>query len=384
MSAKILIVDDDEAFRRLLNRALEKEYVLTQAAGGEEALRHLVAFEPDLILLDIAMPGIDGYETCRRLKTHPAGAHAQVIMVSAHSTREEQLHAYEVGADDYLVKPIDLQELLARVRLHFRLLEASRNVASIRDEIDSRNRELKRLIEQRTQELVLTQDVAIFTLAKIAESRDQVTGGHVVRVRSYCQFLAEELRQQGPYRRSIDNRFLEDLYRASPLHDIGKVGIPDAILLKPDRLSPEEFEHMQQHSVIGANILDQAIAQSQCAGFLTMAAVVARFHHERFDGSGYPVGLMGQDIPLAARIVALADVYDALTSERPYKSAHSAAGARDIIQQESGRHFDPVIVSAFQSRFSDFLQVRNTQVDAMPLVVGAVSFREYDDLLVVT
>jgi response regulator RpfG family c-di-GMP phosphodiesterase len=252
---------------------------------------------------------------------------------------------------------------------------------SIGQENDFSIDEIRQFVEQKTKDILLTQDVAIFTLAKVAESRDQVTGGHLYRIRAYSQSLAEELRREGCYSRLVNAQFLEDLYRASPLHDIGKVGIPDTILLKRDQLTPVEFERMQQHTIIGANILDQAVGQSPCAGFLKMAAAVARFHHERFDGSGYPAGLVGREIPLPARIVALADVFDALTTERPYKAAQSPSRARQIIQSESGRHFDPAIVCVFQNRFAEFLQILKAQREVMPLAVGAMSFREYENVI---
>lgn len=378
---KILIVDDDQAFRRLLVAALKKDYALAEAGTGEEAVEILPAFDPDVVFLDIMMPGIDGYETCSRIKSHPTGSRAQVIMVSARSSPEEQLRAYETGADDYLVKPVDLQELRSRLRLHLRLHDAIENVMDIKKEIESRNREIRQLAERRAQDLLSTQDVAIFTLARVAESRNQLTGGHLLRVRSYCHILAQALHQEGPYRHQVDRQFLDDLYRSSPLHDIGKVAISDDILLKPGRLTPEEFVRMQQHTVIGANILDQAVGQSSCGGFLAMAAIIARFHHERFDGSGYPAGLVGPEIPLPARIVAVADVYDALTSERSYKSAEPPHRARQIIVEQSGRHFDPVIVDAFRAEFDHFLRVHQSHVDTTPLTVGAISFREYDYVL---
>jgi len=378
VTTKILVVDDDASFRRLLVTALRQDHVLAEAASGEEAIEQLDAFEPAVVFLDVMMPGIDGYETCSRIKSHPAGSRAQVVMVSAHSSRAEQLRGYEAGADDYLVKPVDLQELRSRLRLHLHLREAMGNVAAIREEIESRNHEIRQLAERRAQELLLTQDVAIFTLARVAESRDQLSSGHHSRVRSYCQILAEQLAQEGPYRPFVSRQFREDLYRSSPLHDIGKVAIADEILLKPGRLTPEEFARMQQHTIIGANILDQAVAQSCCGGFLAMAAVIARFHHERFDGSGYLAGLVGNEIPLPARIVAVADVYDALTSERSYKAAQPPARARAIIAQESGRQFDPVIVDAFHARFPDFLNAHKKHVDSMQFLVGAMAFREYE------
>jgi putative two-component system response regulator len=193
-------------------------------------------------------------------------------------------------------------------------------------------------------------------------------------MRNYSQVLAEELQQHSPYARQIDQQFLADLYRSSPLHDIGKVGIRDDILLKPGRLTSEEFAIMQQHSVIGANILDQAVLGSQDGGFLAVAALIARFHHEHFDGSGYPAGLVGNEIPLPARIVAVADVYDALTSVRPYKPAYTPEHARRIIVSESARHFDPVIVDAFQSRFDEFLRTQEEQAESFPLSRGVMAF----------
>jgi putative two-component system response regulator len=371
-----LIVDDDAAIRRLLQGLLRSEYRLAEAASGEQAMEILPAFCPDLVLLDIMMPGIDGYETCRRIKASQTSV--QIVMISAISSPEQQFRAFEVGADDYLVKPFDPQDVRARVGLHFRLREATAAVSSVRAEIESHNSNFQRLTEQHAEEVIAIQDAAVFTLAKVAESRDQETGGHLVRMRAYAQVLAEELAQDGPYADQISGQFLQDLYRSSPLHDIGKVGIRDEILLKPGRLTPEEFETMQQHTVIGANILDQAVARLRGGGFLAMAAVIARFHHERFDGTGYPAGLVGEEIPLPARIVAVADVYDALTSVRPYKPAYPTNEAKSIIRRDSGRHFDPVIVEAFHRRFDDFLRAQEEAVDDFPISYGAMAFREYD------
>lgn len=375
-SKKILIVDDDAAIRRLLRGLLGNDYRMAEAASGEQAMEILPAFCPDLVLLDILMPGIDGYETCRRIKA--SRSDIQIVMISAISSPEQQLRAFEVGADDYLVKPFDPQDLRARVRLHFQLREATAVASSIRAEIESHNSNLRRLTAQHAQEIVAIQDAAVFTLAKVAESRDQETGGHLVRMRDYSQILAEELAQDGRYADQISGQFLQDLYRSSPLHDIGKVGIRDEILLKPGRLTPEEFETMQQHTVIGANILDQAVARLRGGGFLAMAALIARFHHERFDGAGYPAGLVAQEIPLPARIVAVADVYDALTSVRPYKPAYPTDEAESIIRRDSGRHFDPVIVEAFCRRFDDILRTQEEAVDDFPINYGAMAFREYD------
>jgi putative two-component system response regulator len=216
---------------------------------------------------------------------------------------------------------------------------------------------LERLLAERNRQINATQDVAVFALAKLAESRDEDTGEHLIRVRGYSQLLAEQLRRESRYAEKITEEFLRDLYRSSPLHDIGKVGISDTILFKPGRLTLEEFEMVRTHSMLGGRILEDVVLHSESGNFLRMAVAIARHHHERFDGTGYPSGLRGESIPLPARIVALADVFDALTSKRPYKPAYSTDRARRLIQEDTGKHFDPVIVSAFEACFQDFVAI---------------------------
>ncbi|MDZ7620318.1 MAG: response regulator [Patescibacteria group bacterium] len=377
MIRHILIVDDDRDTCELLARLLEKQAEVAIASTGQEALESVARRVPDLILLDMRMPGIDGSETCRRMRRTLSGRKAQIIMVSACSSEIEQLRALDAGADDYVVKPIDPYEFASRVRLHFRLLDAMEEAASVRREICRHHADLHRMVEQRARELAETKDVAVMALAEVAESRDQGTGEHLVRMRTYAQILAETLRAYSPYATEIDDQFLEDLYRSSPLHDIGKVGISDAILLKPDRLTAEEFKQVKQHTVIGANILEQAVFHSPHGSFLAMAAVIARFHHERFDGEGYPAGLMGEEIPLPARIVTVADVFDAITSERPYKPAYPVDAARAMIHADSGKHFDPIIVDALERSFDQIVRVRERHQDRMPVLMGAMSFVEF-------
>lgn len=227
--------------------------------------------------------------------------------------------------------------------------------------------------ENAIKEILATQDIAMLTLAKVAESRDENTGEHILRMRSYSQILAVCLSREGAYAEEIDRQFLDDLYRSSPLHDIGKVGISDALLLKPGRFTPDEFEQIKKHSVIGANTLEEAVFHSPSGSFLAMAAFIARFHHERFDGSGYPAGLKGTDIPLPARIVAVADVFDALTSSRPYKDAYDTETARQIIEEGSGKHFDPVVVDAFRASFDEFLAVWKEYGERLPVAVGIMA-----------
>ncbi|MEI8375019.1 MAG: response regulator [Planctomycetota bacterium] len=371
-SKKILIVDDDAAMLRLLRRLLGQDYCLAEASSGEEALAMLSSFPADLVMLDIVMPGIDGHETCRRIRSRPLGRAIQVIMVSARSSHNEQARAYAAGADDYVVKPFEPYTLCSRVRLHFRLRGALETIA-LTSGYGQHHDGSCEADKARAHFMAHVHDVTVAALTKVAELRDTETGEHLARMRSYTQIIAEELSRHGPYTEQIDEQFLEDIYRASPLHDIGKVGINDAILLKPARLTPEEFETMKQHTTIGANILDHVAFGAPDASFLSMAATVARFHHERFDGNGYLVGLRGTEIPLSARIVALADAYDAITSIRPYKAPQSAATARDIIQRDSGSHFDPVVVEAFLRRMDTLASVQKQAQEHAPIAIGTGS-----------
>jgi putative two-component system response regulator len=226
--------------------------------------------------------------------------------------------------------------------------------------------ELEQQVALQTTQIVQIRDLTVFALARLAESRDPETGEHLVRMRAYSQILAEELARGGPYATQVDRQFLDDLYRSSPLHDIGKVGIPDSVLLKPGRLTPDEFEIMKQHTRIGAETLADATRQTPAGSFLQMAIDIAHFHHEHFNGGGYPQGLQGAQIPLAARIVAVADVFDALTSKRIYKQAIEPQVARAMIIEQSGRHFDPAVVDAFVARYAEFLDVLCAYTESCP------------------
>ncbi len=357
-SKRILLVDDDPTIRTLVTRVFQSDYEVRAVANGEEALDMAPHFRPHVVLLDIMMPGIDGYTTCRRMRDNSTLTGTLIVIVSANSTSEEQLRAYEEGADDYITKPFDPHELLARVRLHFRLLDAVATIDEVSSEIEKHKTETQKLVEHQQREVVAAQDVTMFTLARVAECRDQETGSHLIRMRDYSQILAEHLSKKGPYVDQIDQTFLENLYRSSPLHDVGKVAVSDTILLKKGPLTPEERRQMQRHTVIGGQILEETVRQFPGGHFLAMAATVARHHHERFDGKGYPAGLTGQRIPLAARIVSVADVFDALTSVRPYKRAFSPYDSREIIVAESGGQFDPVVVEAFEECFGRFLEIQ--------------------------
>lgn len=293
----------------------------------------------------------DGIETIEKLwKVQPQ---LQTIICTAYSDYSWTDIADRLGTTEKLLilkKPFDNTEV--------------RQMACALAEKWELLNHLDRLVQERTAQIIETRDIAMFVLASLAESRDPETGEHLERMRSYCHILAEELKNNSPYTEWIDDKFIEDLYRSSPLHDIGKVGIPDCILLKPGSLTDKEFEIMKQHSIIGAEALGRTMKTATGASFLEMAADIAHYHHERFDGTGYPDHLKEKEIPLSARIVALADVYDALTSSRVYKPAFRPEAAYMMISQERGKHFDPVIVDAFIARHDDFLQVRKlTEVE---------------------
>lgn len=376
MGTSILIADDDPAIRRMMRTVLAAGHVVTEADEWDKTLHLIRTEDPAIVLMDALLPGGDGFELLRTVKRGPESRRSQFIVIAASTARREMDRAFAAGADDYLVKPIDARELRSRVNLHMRIRQSIIAAGRLQERIDSSQGDLKRSETERMREIVAVQDVALFTLAKVAESRDNETGMHLIRMREYAQILAEELRGEPDFAADIDDRFLEDLYRSSPLHDLGKVGVPDSILMKPGKLTPGEFEIMKRHANAGANILQEAVIRSRCGGFMAMAAVIARSHHERWDGEGYPAGLLKEEIPLAARIVAVADVFDALTSARPYKEAWPVEKAKRWIEDESGKHFDPRIVAAFLRRFDDILAMQAIHADASAYAIGAATVVE--------
>ncbi|MBK9121178.1 MAG: response regulator [Phycisphaerales bacterium] len=357
MRERILVVDGQPDDVRILHTLLNPHYELATAANSRACQDTMKVFGPDLVLLDVCLPDQDGYETCAEIKGQPGGELTQVILLAAAATTADRVRGYAAGADDFLTKPFDRDEMLAKVRVQFRLRHTLLELARTRGQLAKQNSTLEREVRNRTAEVIAVRDVTVFALAKLAESRDPETGEHLERLRAYAQRLAEELTHDSPYAARIHAAFLEDLWRSSPLHDIGKVGVPDVILLKPDRLTEGEFRIMQRHAEIGAAALRSACGHTTGGSFLAMAADIAAAHHEWWDGSGYPRGLMGEDIPLAARIVAVADVYDALTSVRVYKGACDPLVARAMIEAETGTHFDPEIIKAFRRCGDDFQQI---------------------------
>ncbi|HPI94283.1 MAG TPA: response regulator [Deltaproteobacteria bacterium] len=347
--ATVMIVDDSRTSLHLLKQMLLKQDFIVKAfPRPEPALMWALENPPDLILLDIVMPGMDGFELCRLLKAEEKLKDVPVIFISSKSEIKSKVMAFGIGGVDYITRPFELEEVRTRVSTHLRI---RRMQLGLMDQ----NRELERLVAEKVKEISDSRMATILALAKLAESRDDDTGKHLERVQGLCTLLAERLSTMPGCQAEIDREFIENIFYASPLHDIGKVGIPDRILLKPGRLDPDEFEVMKRHTVIGAETLEAVRERYRGNAFIEMGISIARSHHEWWDGSGYPDGLRGDAIPLCARIMAVADVYDALRSERSYKHALPHDRALEIIRAERGTHFCPCVVDAFLSLEADIV-----------------------------
>lgn len=348
---KVLVVDDTPDNIHVLMETLRDEYVVIAAINGERALQ-LAAKDPkpDIILLDVMMPGLSGYEVCARLKEDPATAEIPVIFVTALGQTEDEAKGLDLGAVDYIIKPFIPR--LVKARVHNQL-----ELKMHRDQLDA-------LVRERTRELALTREVTIEAMANLAEARDLETGGHIKRTQGYAMALAKALKDVPAYAGALDDDTVELLHLSAPLHDIGKVGVPDAILNKPGKLTDEEFARMKVHTEIGHDALLKAEKRLGENSFLRLAREIALTHHEKWDGSGYPMGLRDEGIPLYGRIMAIADVYDALTCRRVYKSPFSHDNAVEAIVSGRGTHFDPVMVDVFAAIAEDFRSIALQYADS--------------------
>jgi putative two-component system response regulator len=350
IAGTLLLVDDAPENLVLLEQLLgDSGYRVRTASSGRSALFEAGRMpHPDLILLDVVMPEMDGYEVIAQLRSDPATRNIPVIFLTGLDDAEQIAHGLSLGAADYITKPIQPPVVLARVRAQ---LDAGRARAWLRDQ----NVFLEREVARRMEENDLIQRVTIRALAHLAETRDLETGNHILRTEAYVRLLATRLSDHPRFRATLDEHYIQLLVRSAPLHDIGKVGIPDQILRKPGRLTPDEWAIMQTHAQLGADSIEMAERDiERPLEFLTVAKDIARWHHERWDGSGYPDQLAGESIPAAARLMALADVFDALISPRVYKQAYSLDRARDMIMEQRGRHFDPDVADVFADSFDDF------------------------------
>ncbi|MFH1136777.1 MAG: two-component system response regulator [Pseudomonadota bacterium] len=337
LKPRVLVVDDVPTNIKVLKEVLASEYRISFAVNGPDALKIVFGdAPPDLVLLDVMMPGMDGYQVIRALKADFRARNIPVIFVTAKTEEEDEAKGFDLGAVDYITKPFSPAIVQARVRTH---LELKRH----RDHLED-------LVRERTRELRDAQFEIVNRLAMAAEFRDNETGQHVRRISHFCVLFAQAL--------GLDDKDRELLFHAATMHDVGKIGIPDHILLKPDRLDEDEFRIMKTHADLGAELLN-----GPSSALMTLARVIAWTHHEKWDGSGYPRGLKGEEIPLEGRITAICDVFDALTSSRPYKKAWSLEDAVEEIKKGRGRHFDPALVDIFLENLEEFLTVKKTYSD---------------------
>jgi len=345
----ILVVDDVPENLSMMGELLMDNYLVKVAQNGEKALRIARSQPlPDLILLDVMMPGMDGYEVCSRLKADPLTHDIPVIFLTAMTTEVDEQRGFDLGATDYIAKPVSPPILRARVHAQLRLKAAS-------DFLRDNNAFLGQEVDRRTEEAHAAQEVAILAIASLAETRDNETGSHILRTQHYVKVLAEHLSRQPRFAGVLTETEIALLFKSAPLHDIGKVGIPDRILLKPGKLTVAEFEIMKTHTVLGRDAIVRAEERlGKNAPFLRLAKEIAYGHQEKWDGSGYPEGLAGEAIPLSARLMAVADVYDALICRRVYKAAMPHEQAVEIILAGSGSHFDPTLVEAFSQLLDQF------------------------------
>lgn len=354
----VLAIDDSPENLVLMSTLLKEHYKVKVANSGARGLELARSANPDIILLDIMMPVMDGYAVCEQLKRDQATAHIPVIFLTARAESEDEKHGLEVGAVDYITKPISPPIFLMRIQNHLALKRAA---DFLRDKADY----LEKEVQMRTREIAALQEVTVQVVTSLAETRDQETGKHIRRTQLYVKALAEKLQDHPRFAASLGTTEIDAIYKSAPLHDIGKVGIPDRILLKPGKLTPEEFEIMKTHTTLGY----QAIVHTEQelgvnVGFLRYAKEIALSHQEKWDGSGYPQSLSGDAIPVSARLMAIADVYDALISRRVYKEPYPHERAIAILREGRGSHFDPDVLDAFLDIESEVLSIALEHADS--------------------
>ena len=355
---QVLVVDDTPDNLALMSDLLRDTCKVRVANSGERALRLLGnGPPPDLILLDIMMPGMDGYAVIRALKANPQTRDIPVLFLTAKSEVEDERIGLELGAVDYLTKPVSHAILQARLKIHLALKAQA-------DFLRDKSAFLEAEVARRTREVLAVQDVTIHALASLAETRDNETGNHIRRTQHYVRMLAQHLSSQPRFAAKLTDNYILGLFKSAPLHDIGKVGIPDSILLKPGKLTEAEFEIMKTHTTLGRDALERAEKElGTSVEFLSIAKEIAHSHQEKYDGSGYPQGLAGDAIPLAARLMAVADVYDALISRRVYKEPFSHEKSVEIMRLGRGTHFDPDVFDAFLVLQDAFQQIAARYAD---------------------
>ncbi|RXJ84198.1 HD-GYP domain-containing protein [Arcobacter cloacae] len=355
----VLVIDDTPDNLFLVTNLLKDLYTIKVANSGEKALKFLqeTLFPPDLILLDIMMPVLNGYDVLKKIKENQKLQNIPVVFLTAKSSVEDEKLGFDLGANDYITKPISPPILLARVKTQ---LENK----AISDFLRDKNEFLEKEIEKRTKDIIAIQNVTIFAMASLAETRDNETGNHIKRTSNYVKMLAKKLQNHPKFKAYLTDEMIDTLYKSAPLHDIGKIGIPDHILLKPGKLTSEEFEIMKTHTTLGKEAIEHAEKElGYEVDFLKTAKEIAYSHQEKYDGSGYPLGLKGDKIPISARLMSVADVYDALRSKRIYKNSFDLQTTLKIMKDGRGSHFDPDMLDAFLEIHNEFEVIASNFVD---------------------
>lgn len=355
--ASVLVVDDSIDSISLISEILKDSYHVNIATSGEKALKIIQEKKPDLILLDIVMDDMDGYEVCSILKADVATRDIPIIFLTGKTSIDDEQRGFDLGAVDYITKPASPPIVLSRVKTHLHLKEVA-------DFLKDKNEYLERVVDERTKEAQMLQEVIVYALASLAETRDAETGKHIRRTQYYVKILAEEVRTLPRFKEFLTDANIYILFKTAPLHDIGKVGIPDGILLKPGKYEKAEFEVMKKHATIGKETIESAEKNLGLQSkFLNISKQIAYSHHEKWDGSGYPLGLVGEEIPIPGRLMAVADVYDAIVSRRIYKDPIPHEKAVSIIKNAKGTHFDPDLVDAFLRLEEEFKKIAEKFAD---------------------
>jgi putative two-component system response regulator len=347
---KIIMVDDNMAILTMGRNMLKTYYEVYPAPTAAKLFEILESVNPDLILLDVVMPEMNGYDGMKKLREDSRYANIPVIFLTAKRDETSELEGFDLGAADYISKPFSAPLLLKRIANQLLIAQQKRDLKDYAD-----NLEVK--VKEKTKEVLNLQNAVLTTVADLVEYRDQLTGGHINRTQLYLKALTEELVREGIYADIIKKWDMDFFLASAQLHDVGKIAIPDHILNKPGKLDPEEFEIMKTHVAVGVEAIEGIMKNTEEHAFLHHALLITGTHHEKWDGTGYPKGLKGEEIPLEGRLMAIADVYDALISARPYKTAFSHAEACKVIEEGAGTHFDPVLVGVFKNIENEFERI---------------------------
>jgi putative two-component system response regulator len=353
---KIIIVDDQVSNLQIGRNALSTEYAVYTVPSAKKMFGLIEKITPDLILLDVEMPVMNGYEAIEKLKDNPKTADIPVVFLTAKTDVGSEIRGLTLGAIDYILKPFSPPLLLKRIEVHLLVEEQKQQLEMQREQLQSYNEDLEKSVKEKTKTILELQNAVLETVAELVEARDEVTGGHIERTQGYLKILFDGLKNNGIYQEVVRDWDVDMIIMSAQLHDVGKITISEDILNKPGRLTADEFDEIKKHTIVGGKIIEHIQARTTNSRFLSFTKTMAVSHHEKWDGTGYPYGLKGADIPLEGRLMSVVDVYDALVSERPYKKAFTHEEAVDIIKKGSGTQFEPALVDLFLLEQEKFRQ----------------------------